>query len=118
MKYFELYEFDCKCGCGLNNMSAALLAFLDDLREKCEFPFYIRSGSRCEHHNKEVGGKPWSDHLTGEGVDIKITTSQQWFKIIFFAIHLGFKRVGMGETFVHLGIKKTNTQAVMWFYPK
>ena len=47
-----------------------LIAVLDQIREKYGKPIYINSGYRCTKLNKAVGGKPTSQHLYGEAVDL------------------------------------------------
>jgi len=113
---FSDWEFDCKCGCGLNNMNAIFLWKLQQIRTEAMFPFEIVSGSRCPEHNKDEGGKATSDHLTGQAADIKIKTSQQRFRIIEKAIQCGIKRIGIGKTFIHLGDNPNNPQLVIWVY--
>ena len=117
MKYFKLSEFDCKCGCGLNNFNHILAVLVDQMRESCGFPFIVRSACRCIKHNKDVGGKPRSDHLTGDGIDIKATTNYQRFKIIQEAIFRGVQRIGIGRSFIHLGMRQGNPKERMWLYP-
>jgi len=113
---FSDWEFDCKCGCGLNNMEAIFLWKLQQTRTEAMFPFIIRSGTRCQKHNADVGGKLVSDHLSGQGADIEVKNSQQRFKLIEKAIECGFRRIGVGKTFVHLGDNPNNPQLVMWVY--
>ncbi len=76
----------------------------------------VKSGCRCPDHNKEEGGKPNSDHLTGEGIDIKATTGRMKYRIIMQALWEGIHRIGIGKNFVHLGINKDNPQRVIWVY--
>lgn len=113
---FSEWEFDCRCGCGLNNMQGLFLWKLQQVRTEAMFPFTITSGSRCPKHNKDEGGKSNSDHLTGQGADIEVKTSQQRFRLIEKAIDCGIKRIGVGKTFVHLGDNPNNPQLVMWVY--
>lgn len=116
MKYFKLSEFDCKCGCGLNNFSHELAVMIDEIREDCGFPFIVRSACRCIPHNKKEGGKPRSDHLTGDGIDIQAVNNYQRFKIIYHAILFGINRIGIGRSFVHLGMRKGNPKERIWLY--
>lgn len=44
---------------------------LDDIRQRYGSPIRINSGYRCPELNKAVGGKPNSQHLKGEAVDLK-----------------------------------------------
>lgn len=116
MKWFKQSEFACKCGCGLNNFNPVLAVLVDSMRENCGFPFAVRSACRCIEHNKKEGGKPRSDHLTGDGIDIKATTNYQRFKIIQDAIFRGIDRIGIGRSFVHIGIRKGNPKERTWLY--
>jgi len=116
LKWFKFSEFECKCGCGLNNFNPVLAVLIDSMRENCGFPFAVRSACRCIEHNKKEGGKPRSDHLTGDGIDIKATTNYQRFKIIQDAIFRGIDRIGIGRSFVHIGIRKSNPKERTWLY--
>lgn len=116
MKHFKQSEFACKCGCGLNNFSHVLSAIIDDMRELCGFPFVVRSACRCVSRNKNEGGKPRSDHLTGEGIDIKATDNYMRFMIISHAVFAGVTRLGLGRSFIHLGIREGNPKKRFWFY--
>ena len=53
INYFKDYEFTCKCGCGLNNISEELVFNLDEARDISQIPFKINSACRCEKHNKK-----------------------------------------------------------------
>ena len=44
-KYFSIEEFDCQ-ETGENEMSEEFIHKLDELREKCGFPFTVTSGYR------------------------------------------------------------------------
>ena len=37
--------------------------------------------------------------------------------LIIEARSLGFKRIGVGKTFIHLGIDESKSQFVVWGYP-
>ncbi len=112
---FDAFEFDCHC-CGLNNMSPVFLWKLQQARTESQVPFIINSGTRCEKHNKIVGGTINSEHLTGEAADISTSNSHIRYKIIQAAISVGFTRIGVAETFVHLGNKINRPQQVLWTY--
>lgn len=72
IKYFKKDEFTCKCGCKLNNIDINLVKVLDEIRMHFNKPVIITSGSRCESHNKVVGGIKNSKHLYGKAADIVI----------------------------------------------
>ena len=115
MGYFTDDELKCPC-CGLMNITPRHRMMLDSTREGAGIPMKVTSGSRCAKHNKEVGGKEDSDHLTGEGTDISCETSVQRYRIIKAALSMGFTRIGVRKDFLHLGSSLNNTQEVMWLY--
>ncbi|MBA7497080.1 hypothetical protein ES702_07689 [subsurface metagenome] len=74
-----------------------------------------RSGCRCASHNRAEGGTETSDHLTGEGVDLKAIHSHTRYIIISTAFEFGIKRIGCRyKTFIHLGVNENNPQEVIW----
>lgn len=119
-KYFQPREFECKCGCGLNNMDPKLVALLDIIREHAGpppgTPLLITSGCRCRAHNKAEGGSPTSSHLTGHAVDIRAYSDATRFKIIASALLHGVNRIGIARTYIHLDNDPTKTPNVMWVY--
>lgn len=72
IKHFKQSEFTCKCGCGLNNMNLQVVKIADEVREHFGSPAIVTSGSRCEKHNKEVGGVSNSRHLQGKAIDMYV----------------------------------------------
>ena len=113
---FNIEEFDCKCGCGLNNMKQTFLWRLQQARTLAKIPFIINSGCRCKAHNKSVGGKPDSEHMTGEAVDIKVNSSNVRYRIISAALEVGITRIGVGDTYIHLGDSMYKPRNVIWTY--
>ena len=99
MRYFKLEEFDSpdEVGSG-EKMSEELLAMLDAVRKKFGKPIKINSGYRTIAHNKKVGGKPSSSHLKG------------------LLREVGFNRIGVAGTFIHIDIDKNKSPNVMWVY--
>jgi len=110
---FDAEEFACK-HCGKMGISQKLVEMLQDLREFINEPIKIVSGYRCPEHNKAIGGGP--EHPAGEAVDIACPSSKYRFKVIHEAILLGFRRIGIGSNFIHLGISKTLPTGVCWTY--
>ena len=115
-KNFDKKEFVCKCGCGLFNMDAHLIGELQEFRDSADRPVVINSGSRCPYHNHVEGGTNHSAHLTGKAVDIQALTSQERFEIVSYFIWLGYTRIGIGKTFVHVDCDEDNPQCVIWLY--
>lgn len=115
-KYFKPEEFACKCGCGFMSINEELVFILGIIREVLAKPLIIRSGCRCKKWNEHEGGKKNSDHLTGNGVDVKAIDSRTRFLIIDQALLSGINRIGVASNFVHLGMNPANPQRVFWLY--
>ena len=93
-----------------------LIEMLDKARGYAGVPFKINSGFRTPEQNKRAGGKPDSAHLRGLAVDVKFTNSIERFKILSGAFKAGFKRIGLGKTFIHLDCDSSLDQEVVWDY--
>lgn len=118
IKHFKPVEFDSPDSLGSGyGMDFGFVKKLDVLRELCGFPLIVDSGYRTPAHNTAVGGEAASAHLTGEAVDIRCLTTQARFMILGNAFSLGFRRVGVGDTFIHLDDSATLDQRVFWLYP-
>ena len=113
---FVYDEFKCPC-CGKNETSEKLISLLDYVRSIIGMPMEVNSGWRCKKHNKKIGGNPESEHLTGEGVDIKCESSKMRYLLIKTALSIGFNRIGVGNGFIHLGISPDRPNEVIWIYP-
>lgn len=73
IKYFKKSEFDCKCGCRLNNIDLKLVEILDEIREYFGKPCIITSGCRCQKYNDSLKGSiKNSKHTLGKAADIWI----------------------------------------------
>ena len=117
---FSSEEIECGCGCGLDNISLKLIMKLQVIRWLTKKSIKITSGVRCAKHNAAVGGAPESEHVPtatrpGEAVDIECTDSRMRMTIVFLARIMGM-RVGDGPGFLHLGIRSTKAQGVLWNY--
>jgi len=116
VKYFKPEEFKCPC-CGKCDMDATLVFMLDTLREFVDEPLVITSGFRCMKYNEEIGGKKNSAHLKGKAVDIYCVSQIKRYKILMYALLLGFQRIGIGKDFIHLDIDLSLPHPRIWLYP-
>ena len=117
MRYFKLEEFDSpdELGSGCN-MSQEILSMLDAARKIYGKPMRITSGFRTKTHNKKVGGVESSSHLKGLAADIACSESRNRFDMIKALLEVGFKRLGVAGTFIHVDIDKNKSQNVIWTY--
>ena len=105
-KYFKEIE---------NNMSKEFLFVLDEAREIAGIPFIINSAYRSPEHPLSIKN-PSSSHIKGLAVDIKATDSKTRFKIVQALITVGFTRIGIADTFIHVDLDLDKTKNVIWTY--
>ena len=117
MRYFTLDEFDSPDLPGSGAfMNDDFLHALDEARHIAGVPFRINSGFRSPAHNARVGGSAASSHLSGWAADISATSSNRRWKIIEALIQVGFTRIGVADTFVHVDMDPDKARNVMWLY--
>lgn len=118
--YFKPEEFWAKVQeAGYDGKADAhpeLVRKLDIMRGIVNRPIIINSGLRGPVANANAGGVPNSEHMRGEGADIRATESRERFYLVDAAIKAGFRRIGIGRTFVHVGVSTTLAQDVIWTY--
>lgn len=105
-KYFKNKEL---------NMNVDFLAKLDEAREFSGIPFVINSAWRSPTHPESIKN-PTSSHIKGLAVDIKATDSKTRFKILEALLSVGFTRIGIANTFIHVDLDFDKTQQVIWTY--
>lgn len=93
-----------------------LVKMLDTAREIAGVPFVINSGIRTPERNAEVGGVDSSAHLTGHAVDIRCPSSRHRYLMLAALMEAGFRRIGVGDTFLHCDTDPSKPQNVLWFY--
>ena len=125
-------EGDCQCGCGAeldHKLLITLQAFIFSLERllDCKVRHIITSGSRCEAHNKKVGGAKDSQHIKKLAVDgiFQKLENGKWIQIdneiiarhakdsrLFGGVgYFSYKK--QGKNLVHLDIRPGN-MVVMW----
>lgn len=121
--HFTPDEFNARDGSGNviagtgKAMDASFIQKLVQVREIVGKPLHIDSGIRTPEHNTAVGGVDSSAHLSGHAADIATPDSLLRFDVIQAACLVGFRRIGVGNTFVHLDNDVTKNQDVIWLYP-
>ncbi|MFH0766316.1 MAG: D-Ala-D-Ala carboxypeptidase family metallohydrolase [Calditrichota bacterium] len=112
MKHFEIEEFNCKC-CGVQHMDALFLSQIENARDCAGTPFTIVSGFRCATHNEAVGSTS-KNHTSGKAADIACLNGPDRIKIVHGLIRAGFRRIGIGRTFIHAD--SMNEVESIWLY--
>lgn len=116
--HFKSEEFDSPDAPGSGvNMDMAFVRKLDRLRDEVGRPVSIHSGYRTSEHNAKVGGVDASAHETGHAADLHAPTGKDKFEILGAAIRLGFRRIGIGNSFIHIDDSLSHPQDVCWTYP-
>jgi zinc D-Ala-D-Ala carboxypeptidase len=105
-KYFKEVEY---------KMDTDFLAKLDKAREFAKVPFVINSAYRSPEHAESIKN-PTSSHIKGLAVDIKATDSRTRYKVLNSLMHVGFNRIGIADTFIHVDDDKDKSQQVIWTY--
>jgi len=117
MKYFKLSEFDSPDMVGSGEaMDKEFLSRLDQARSLADTSFRITSGFRTLEHNKKVGGVENSSHTIGHAADIACTDSVKRHKIISSLLKVGFTRIGIAKTFIHVDNDPSKPANVTWVY--
>ena len=105
-KYFKNIE---------GNMDVDFLAKLDEAREYANIPFIINSAYRSPNHPLSIKN-PTSSHIKGLAVDISVKDSRQRFLILDALMVVGFNRIGIAGTFIHVDLDLDKSQNVIWTY--
>ena len=105
-KYFKNIE---------DNMNKDFLAKLDEAREYANIPFIINSAYRGPEHPESIKN-PSSSHIKGLAVDINAKDSRTRFLILDALLSVGFNRIGISETFIHVDSDFDKSQSVIWTY--
>lgn len=113
MRHFKLSEFDCK-ETGENDMSPLFLNRLDELRERCKFPFVILSGYRSPNHSLEKRKRSPGPHAHGVAADI-LVRGPEMRKLVMEATKMGFTGIGVNNGSVHVD-DYPRKKPTMWGY--
>ena len=105
-KYFKNIE---------ENMNESFLMRLDEAREYAGIPFIINSAYRSPTHPESIK-RPTSSHIKGLAVDISATSSRQRGLILDALRAVGFDRIGIANTFIHVDMDYDKDQNVTWLY--
>ena len=105
-KYFKEIEY---------KMDKDFLAKLDKAREYAKTPFVINSAYRSPDHPESIKN-PSSSHIKGLAVDIRTSDSRARYKVLNALMHVGFNRIGIADTFIHVDDDYEKSSNVIWTY--
>ena len=103
-KYFKEIEY---------KMDKDFLAKLDKAREYAKIPFVINSAYRSPDHPESIKN-PSSSHIKGLAVDIRANDSRTRYKVLEALMSVGFNRIGIASTFIHVDDDKDKSSDVIW----
>tara|TARA_R100000734_G_scaffold9777_1_gene7425 strand:- start:71 stop:463 length:393 start_codon:yes stop_codon:yes gene_type:complete len=127
LNYFNFQEFDSpdEIGSGMpidqgGKMNKEFLFKLDEARMLAGTPFRITSGYRSEAYNEELRKRGYkasnnSSHCKGCAVDIAVNSGLQRSAIVCALAKVGFTRIGIAKTFVHVDLDKEKQNSI-WLY--
>ena len=96
-------------------MNESFLMRLDEAREYAGIPFIINSAYRSPTHPESIK-RPTSSHIKGLAVEISATSSRQRGLILEALRAVGFNRIGIANTFIHIDMDYDKDQDVTWLY--
>ena len=105
-KYFKEIEY---------RMDRDFLAKLDDAREFAGIPFFINSAYRSPEHPESIKN-PTSSDIKGLAVDIRVRDSKTRYIVLDALMHVGFNRIGIADTFIHVDDDRNKACGVIWTY--
>lgn len=99
LRYFKAAEFEQP-----ESMSYDLLVKLDLARGLAGVPFIINSDVRGDS----------AEHRIGEAVDLMCVSSRRRFQMVQALMAAGFRRIGVYDRHIHVGIAVERGEAVLW----
>lgn len=112
-RFFKEKEFTrCTPPCKLTDLDEAFLYKLDEARDLCDFPFIVNSAYRSKAYELSKGRKGTSSHCKGLAMDIACGSSHVREAILSALIRVGFRRIGIYPTFIHVDADEDKISAV------
>lgn len=116
LQYFKASEFEnCSPACELSSMDVEFMERLDYARSIAGVPFKINSAFRPKDYEIKKGRSGTSSHTKGLAVDISCNGSLRRYLIVSSLFLAGFRRIGIGATFIHVDSDPSKPNAV-WLY--
>lgn len=128
LQYFDPGEFGCN-HCGIVQVGTAqrdAWERLDAFRADLGYPLRVHSATRCNTHNKAVGGAKNSQHLPGLAFDVSVIGDYNGnspaagvkleMTMVYLAAKHGFGGIGLYPNFMHLDTRPLRDgKPTIWF---
>lgn len=102
-KFFKPEEFKkCIPACSIDQMDEDFMQKLDDARTLCSYAFVLNSAYRSPEYERAHGRTGTSSHTKGLAVDISCLTSRCRAQMLLALFSVGFRRIGIYPTFLHV----------------
>ena len=117
MRYFSEIDFkQANPSCSMEDMDRDFLNKLDQARHISGVAYVINSAFRSVSHEKSRGRNGSSTHTLGKAVDIRVRSSRERYHIIRGLLEVGFRRIGVANTFIHVDDDPVKDKDVIWTY--
>lgn len=116
LRYFTEEEFNkARPSCSLRDMNEQFMARLDEARHLSGVPFIVNSAYRSKQYEIEKGRTGTSSHCLGLAIDLACSSNFNRLCIIEALLRVGFRRIGIGKTFIHVDYDSTKNASI-WLY--
>lgn len=116
-RYFKPEEFEqCSPPCKISDMNEDFMRKLDDARSLCSYAFNLNSAYRSQEYERSRGRhlNNIGAHSKGVAVDISCLTSRCRLQMLLALLAVGFRRIGIYPTFIHVDMDKDKTPSI-WY---
>lgn len=116
-KYFTEEEFrKANPSCSLSDMDEKFMNKLEAAREIAGVPFIVSSAYRSVAYEKKKGRSGTSRHTMGIAMDIRCYDNALRFRIVNALLSVGFRRIGIASSFIHVDDGYPNSSPLIWLY--
>lgn len=117
LKHFSDSEFlRCQPSCKVSDCNEDALCMLDTLRDLCGFPIILNSAYRSKEYEKKKGRSGLSSHCKGIAFDVRCYDDKLRASLVRNAFRVGFNRIGISHTFIHLDCDTDKLNPCIWIY--